>query len=407
MLHRVKNSVKSSIKDGVCWAAMFGFVEPYIVPFALGLGTSNLVIGIVRSLPVLMASFAQVFAEFFVYYFKSCKKVVFWTVFAQALSLFFASLCVFAPAGPAIYLFIFFMVFYSIGGGIATAPWLTLVGEYLPADKRGEFFGFRNRLIAVSYFSASFLASLLLNVYGKHLVSFFVLFFTASLFRFCSVHYISLMYESPNRFHIPRTFSGLIFPVRGDEGHPGVHKIFISLFILLFSTYIAAPYFSVYVLKDLGFDYVRYMIVMSIGQFLTWMLMKYWGILLDRKGCISVLKYAFWFIPVVSLLWLCSGNFYYLTAVEIFSGVAWSAFGLGVTNLVYEYLEPPLRTRYNSHLIFLMSLAQFGGSLLGGFLYDHFSGVYDHPFFIVLGLSTAGRFAALLHFYSVKKHLVR
>jgi len=65
----------------MCWAAMFGLAENYAVPFAINLGASSFVIGVLRSLPVFISSIVQIFTELFVYYFNSCKKVVFWSVF--------------------------------------------------------------------------------------------------------------------------------------------------------------------------------------------------------------------------------------------------------------------------------------------------------------------------------------
>jgi len=405
-IQRIKKSIKSSIKDGACWATMFGFVEPYIVPFALSLGSNNFFIGIIRSLPIILSAFAQIFTEFLVFYFRSCKKVVFWAVFIQAFSLFLSALCSLYKNYISLYFFLIFIILYSISGSIATAPWYTLIGEYLPSDKRGKFFGFRYRIIAISYFSASFIASLILNYYGKHLISFFFIFITASFFRFCSTYYISLMYEPKNRFHIPKTLSWIFSHNDNTKKiEKNIYKIFLAIFILMLSTYIAAPYFSVYILKELKFDYIRYMILMSIGQFLTWILMKNWGTILDKKGTISVIKYAFYFIPLISFLWTLNKNFYYLLAIETFSGISWSAFGLSISNIVYEYIEPSLRTRYNSYLIFLMSLAQFIGSLIGGFLYDNLSLNYKQPFLIILIISTIGRFLALIYFNAIRKDL--
>lgn len=402
-LQRVKTSLISSIKDGAAWAAMFGMAEPYIVPFALSLGASNFFIGIIRALPVLLSSFAQIFTEFFVYFFKSCKKVVFWTVFIQATSLFFASFSSFYHNKISLYFFLVFIILYSISGSMATAPWYTLMGEYLPKDKRGKFFGFRYRIIAVSYFTASFIASSILTYYEKYSIGFFLVFLSAAFFRFCSVYYISLMYEPKNKFHIPKTFSWIFSMKKETSSEKKVYKLFLAIFILLFSTYMAAPYFSVYIIKELKFDYFKYMLLMSLGQFLTWMSMKNWGILLDKKGSVKTIKYAFYSIPLISFLWILSRNFYYLTAVEIFSGIIWGAFGISIANLIYEYIEPNLRTKYNSYLILLMSLAQFSGSLIGGYLYDKLTWLWFSPFLFILAISTIGRFIALLYFRRIYK----
>jgi len=38
MKGKVRNSIRASVKDGLGWAVMSGFVEAYITPFSLALG---------------------------------------------------------------------------------------------------------------------------------------------------------------------------------------------------------------------------------------------------------------------------------------------------------------------------------------------------------------------------------
>ncbi|HOJ87333.1 MAG TPA: MFS transporter [Elusimicrobiales bacterium] len=168
--------------------------------------------------------------------------------------------------------------------------------------------------------------------------------------------------------------------------------------MLLLSTYIAAPYFSVYVLKELKFDYIRYMFVVSFGQVLTWLTAPFWGRMNDKIGSVKTLKYAFIFIPFISLMWMLTKNFYLLLAVEIFSGIVWGAFGLVYNTFIYEYVKPQERTKYVSYLIFFMSIAQFLGSMIGGVLYDKLSFDSVSTFLILLALSTLGRFISLFYF---------
>lgn len=182
---------------------------------------------------------------------------------------------------------------------------------------------------------------------------------------------------------------------------PKIKKIYISIFMLLLSTYIAAPYFSVYVLKELKFDYIRYMFVVSFGQVLTWITASYLGKLNDRIGSIKTMKYAFIFIPFISLMWMLIKNFWLLLSIEIFSGIVWGAFGLVYNTFVYEYVKPEERTRYTSYLIFFMSIAQFAGSIIGGLIYDKVSISGISTFIIILGISTIGRFIAMTYFIKI------
>ncbi|MGC8728543.1 MAG: MFS transporter [Elusimicrobiales bacterium] len=400
---KVRNSINYSIKDGICWSVMVGFVEPYIVPFALTLGANNIMIGLIRSLPSLISSFSQIISQTLVYIYRSCKKIVYYSVFIQALSVFFVSFTVLDPTGYSVYIFLILIIIYTFSGSLATAPWFTLMGEYLPPDKRGRFFGFRTQIIGLFYFISSFLASYLLKENPNNKMLFLYIFLLASFFRFCSAYYITKMYEPEKLFHIPKEKSDVkIFLNFSIE--PKIKKIYLSIFILLFSTYIAAPYFSVYVLKELKFDYIRYMFVVSFGLVLTWLTAPFWGRMNDKIGSVKTLKYAFIFIPFISLMWMLTKNFYLLLTVEIFSGIVWGAFGLVYNTFVYEYVKPQDRTKYTSYLIFFMSIAQFLGSITGGIIYDKFSISEVSTFIILLGLSTMGRFIALVYFIRLTKN---
>jgi MFS family permease len=398
MKDKVRKSVEYSIKDGLCWGAMMGFVEPYIVPFALNIGASNFFIGVIRSIPVLISSFAQILSEYFVVHYKSCKKVVYYSVLIQAISIFLASLCILSDNSSIKYIFLAFIIIYSYSGATASAPWFTLMGEYLPPQSRGIFFGLRTQLIGLVYFLMSFLSAYTLKIYSGEKIMFLFIFISASLFRFGSLYYVGRMYESKALFHIPKKISYNLVSFFSFNIDEKIKKIYKAVFLLLFSTYIAAPYFSVYILKELKFDYVRYMFLVSFGQVLTWISAKYWGKFVDKNGSIETLRYAFLLIPFISLFWMLTKNFYLLLLIETFSGIIWGAFGIVYNMLVYEYIRPLERTKYNSYLLYVMSLSQFFGTLIGAIIYDRLSIKGISTFIIILAISTIGRFIAYFYF---------
>lgn len=395
-MNKVRKSIEYSIKDGICWASMVGFVEPYIVPFALNLGASNFLIGIMRSLPALISSFSQFFSEYLVIRFMSCKNVVYYAVVVQSFAIFLMSFTIYFNNWIAKYVFLMLLIVYNFSGSTATAPWFTLMGEYLPSRTRGKFFGMRTQIVGIFFFISSFIAGYLLKKYpNKEINLLFIFFLLASFFRFGSAYYIELMYEPEKKFHIPKKFSD-ISSFLDFKIDPFIKRIYISVFILLFSVYIAAPYFSVYVLKELKFDYVKYMFLVSFGQVLTWIVAKYWGGVVDKHGSVRTLYYGMIFIPFISLFWMLSKNFWILLAVEIFSGIVWGAFSIVYNTMIYEYVRPNERTKYMAYLIFIMSIAQFLGSILGGIIYDKVKLPFS-TFIFILGITTLGRFIALFY----------
>lgn len=392
--HRVRNSVKASIKDGMAWAAMSGFADPYAVPFAMALGASTMGVGVLRSLPSLLSSLSQFFTERLVSRLGSCRRALLLTVFIQALSLFAAAAAVFLPAGASFPLLLAAVVVYTVAGNMSAPPWQVLMGEYIPASRRGNFFGFRYQLVGVVFFAASFAASKVLGLAGERaLWGFFAVFAGAGVFRLLSWYFITGMYEPRTCFHLPRG-SGVNFLSSFDFRRGRVPALFFSVLVLMTATYLAAPYFSVYALKELNCSYPRYMVLMSIGPLLTYLLMQRWGQAADTYGSVKVLKAAFLLIPTVPLLWALSRNFYYLAAVEAYSGIIWGAYLIGMNNFIYESIPPSSRAGYTAFNAFTGGLAQFVGALAGGWLYDNLPALRGSAFVTLLLLSAAVRAAA-------------
>lgn len=393
---RVKTSVKASIKDGVAWAAMSGFAEPYAVPFAMALGASTMGVGVLRSVPSLLSSFFQFFTERLVLALGSCKKALLLTVLAQALSLFGAAAAVFLPAGAAFPALLAAVAVYTVAGNMSGPPWAVLMGEYIPASKRGNFFGFRFQVVGLVFFAASFLASEVLGLAGERTPwGFFAVFTAAGVFRLLSYHFITSMYEPRTRFHLPRG-AGVKFLASFDFRKGRVPALFFSVLVLLASTYLSAPYFSVYTLKELKCDYLRYMVLMSIGPLMTYLFMKRWGQAADAYGSVKILKAAFLLIPTVPLLWSFSRNFYYLAAVEMYSGIIWGSYLIGMNNFIYETIPAHSRAGYNAFFSFTNGLAQFGGALAGGWLYERLPALWGSAFVSLLLISAFLRALAVI-----------
>ena len=389
---RVKTSIRASMKDGAAWAMMCGFADTYAVPFAMALGAGTMAVGVLRSFPALASSVFQVFNEKFVLRMGSCRRALLLTVLIQALSLFVSAGSVFLPGGAGLPLFISMAVVYAVAGNMSAPPWAVLMGEYIPASKRGDFFGFRSQVVGITFFAASFIASRLLGVWeGRGLLGFSLVFACAGIFRLVSLYYISLMYEPRTRFHLPRSGGGVDFLGSLDFRRGRVPALFFSVLVLLFSTYIAAPYFSVYTLRELNCGYTSYMVLMTIGPLMTYVFMRRWGQAADSYGSVKILKAAFLLIPTVPLFWTFSRNFWYLAAVEAYSGIIWGAYLIGMNNFIYESIPAHSRTGYNAFFSFTNGIAQFGGALLGGWLYEGLPQLWGSAFISLLLVSAVLR----------------
>ena len=110
------------------------------------------------------------------------------------------------------------------------------------------------------------------------------------------------------------------------------------LFICFFriSVSLAAPFFVVYELKDLGFTYFQFTILSAAEILASFLLLGLWGRMNDNQGSKMVIMITGLLIPIVPLLYLVSANFYFLLLVSLMSGAAWGGFNLAVSNFLFD-----------------------------------------------------------------------
>jgi hypothetical protein len=128
-----------------------------------------------------------------------------------------------------------------------------------------------------------------------------------------------------------------------------------SLFFasMQFAVAIASPFFVVYMLRDLKFSYVEFMINAAAGVLMQFLTLNRWGRLSDLFGNRLILITTGAFIPFMPVLWLISTDYYYLLAVQCLTGLVWAGFSLSASNFVFD-LTPPARraTLMAAHNVF-------------------------------------------------------
>ena len=144
---------------------------------------------------------------------------------------------------------------------------------------------------------------------------------------------------------------------------------FSSYFALIqFSVAIGSPFFSIYLLRDLGFSYVEFMACTASTVLMQFLTLNRWGRISDIFGNRVILSLCGSLIPFVPLLWLFSTNFYYLLVVQAFGGAIWAGFTLSASNFLYDLIPQNKRATYMASHNVLASIGVFIGALLGGYL---------------------------------------
>ncbi len=371
---KVNRSLRFSVLDGAAWSAMAGVTQNYITPFALILKATTAQIGLLTSVPNLLMSAAQLSAPRLAEKAGSRKALILPTVFLHALMWIPVFLVpYFAPAGKVWWLIAFISI-SSVLGTMANPAWGSMMADLVPQRIRGRYFAARGRvanLVALVFtFAAGGLLQLLKPKDGsggaQEFLGFAILFGCAVAFRLVSFSFLTRMWEPPAPHAGPsaRHLTDLARTLFSSN----LGRFMVIMTLMSFSTNMAAPFFSVYMLEDLKFDYLPYVIVTCAGSLAYVLFLAYWGRRIDRAGNIRVLRISWILVPLVPVVWLAGHQVWYLVIVQTFSSFAWAGSDLATSNFVYEAAPPERRTDWIALDAALTGTAVCLGSLTGGLL---------------------------------------
>lgn len=348
---------------------MIGVGETYFSAFALSLHATTQQIGVLASLPAMLASFVQLLSAWVGKRTGHRKALVIAGASVQALALVPIALLPILFPSAAVPLLIAAVALYHCGAHFAAPQWGSLMGDIVPQQSRGRFFARRTRIVSLVTFLALVSGGILLHVMdarGHALAAFLLLFGIAMLARLVSVYHLSRMHDVAG--HV----AAMDIPVskawwqRLRESNFARFAVFFAL--MQASVAIASPFFTVYMLRDLEFTYVQFMAntgMSVLAQFLT---LNRWGRISDIFGNRRILAMTGALIPLMPLLWLVSPDPWYLLAVQALSGFTWAGFTLSAGNFLYDLIEPNKRATFLAVHNVLASIGVFVGATLGGLL---------------------------------------
>lgn len=366
----VKKSLRFSIYDGAAFAVMDGMTASFLTPFAVALNASVNLIAALSYVPQLVGAFTQLFAARVVELFRDRRRILVVSSFIHAL-LWIPMLLIPYLTPSQKYLLIFYVAIQTVFIQIMVPVGNSLIGDIVPTYERGRFFGLRNKVVGITTFFSALLAGFALNYFSakNHFIGFAILFSVAFVGRSVSGFFKAMMMNPNADLEHAEKFSVIDFVRRMDKTNYGHFVIYISLFKL--ATNLAAPFFALLMLRELGFTYIQFTIIIASELIASFIAMGMWGNLIDEKGTKHVLYITGMLTPLIPLFWLFSQNFYYLIIVEVFSGMAWAGFNLSSSNFIFDAVKPENRVRCISYYKFFESIALFVGAALGGFLISH------------------------------------
>ena len=367
---------------------MVGMTTDYITPYALTLKATNSQIGALSAVPNFTSSLVQLKSADLTEKLKSRKKIINLFVFLHTVMLLPVILIPYLFKVNAVLFLIIFITLFNSLGAFAVPAWSSLMSDHIPYKMRGKYFGWRNKILGAITVLSAFIAGFTLHKFKNNVVvGFSVIFGIAFICRFISWYFLTRMFEPPLKINRKAYFSFFDFIKRIRESNFAKFVIFVAS--LNFSVNLAAPFFSVFMLKDLKFDYITYTILVITVAIVSILTIDRWGKNADRIGNIKVLRLTSFFIASIPLLWILDHHPLYLIFIQAISGFAWAGFNLCTTNFIYDAVRPEKRTRCIAYFNVCTGVALCLGALLGGYLVNtlpRFFGYKILSLFLISGI---------------------
>jgi len=395
----VRRDLNAIVGDGLSFSVMVGVGETYVPAFVLAAGHGEVMAGRVATVPMLVGAVCQLVTPAAVLRLRSHKRWVVSCATLQAVS--FLPLVWAALAGHISRSAVLLTVsLYWAFGMSTTAAWNTWVGTLVPPQRRARFFAMRAQWCQAAAAAALFGGGALLQVGSdpsRPMGIFAPLFGVAAAARLVSSLYLSIQ-SDPHTAPLPA--AGWDSPWRpGRFTVGGESRLFPFLLSMQATVYIAAPFFTPYMLVRLHLSYAAFTILTAAAFVSRIITLPLLGYLAHRFGTRRLMLAGAAGVVPLPALWLLSDSVVYLLALQCVAGCVWASFELATLLSFFERIDERERTRVLTAFNLANALAIATGTVIGSSLlrlWGTATGGYAVLFVLsaalrALGLLTLGR----------------
>ncbi|MFM7206945.1 MAG: MFS transporter [Planctomycetaceae bacterium] len=387
--------------DAIAFSVMVGCGETYFAAFALALGLGPVAAGMVASVPVLVGALVQLAAPLGVERLGSNRRWVIACTVVQAAC--FVPLIWWAIRGHArLWELILAASVYWAAGMAGVPAWTSWMATLVPDQVRTPYFANRNRLGQFGVFVGFMLSGLALQwseARGTPLPAFATIFAVAAGARLISTASLCACREPRQRL-VVAAVGGAVPLVRriaaalGGMARRRSGLLVAFLCCFMFGAHMAAPYFTPYMLRELGFSYHAFMLVYGTSFLAKALLLPAIGRLASRVGPLSLLGMASLAIVPLAMLWLPSPHVAYLCGVQVLAGSCWAAYELAVMLIFFKELGAEERADVVAVYNLGIAVATVAGAATGGLLLRSLGEAWP-AYAVVFAMSCVVRLAAV------------
>ncbi|ALC87225.1 MFS transporter permease [Bacillus sp. FJAT-22090] len=351
---------KISIYHGMASTIALNFSNNFFPIFAITiLGATNYQVGLISSLPPLIALLMTIPAAILLNRASAQKKLVAMSVLLARLMFLLIVLVVYLPSDSLqAWAFLGIIAFISVPNTVANVGWQTLISGMIDESRRGQFFSDRNRLLTMVGLISTLVIGVLMKDASESVTAYQILFAIAFGFGLLEVFFLLKQEDiipSSDVLVKKKSMDWSIFK------HVNYVWFLAAALFFNFAWQMAWGLFNIYNVRVAGAT-IFWISMFSVGsmlmQFLTFPLWKKWA---DKYSNMQVFIWAAIGMSTTPFLTMLSTNLYYLTLIQTTSGFFLSGTVLILFNLLLEQSPEQYRTycitTYNVLLAFVAFIA--------------------------------------------------
>jgi MFS family permease len=381
----VESALKNITRHGLASQATVTLTGgAFLVGLALELGASNTLIGLFAAIAPL-TQLLQIPSISLIEKLRTRRAVCVYAATASRIPWLVIALLpmLFAPAIRTSVLG-WALVLNGSFAAVSNAAWNPWMRDIVPPERLGSFFGRRMSLATALGLVLSLIAAGYLDLWGRWfpqqgVYAYSMIYLAGFLTGILAVHYL---FRIPEPRMAPASGNGSLISLITQPFKDGnFRNLIVFLSSWNFAVNLAAPFFTVYMLKRLGMSMSLVIVFMVLTQLTNLLFLRVWGRVSDRYSHKSVLRVSGPLFIACILAWTFTTmpERYVLTipllvVIHVFMGVSIAGVTLSTSNISLKLAPRGEATSYLAASSLANSLAAGTAPILGGRCVDFFAG---------------------------------
>jgi len=358
--------------DGLFAAASDTIPINYLSLYLLALGATSSQIGLFTAFTSLVAAACLLPGALLVERYGRRKEIT--ILFGGGMARFALLVLALLPLGftgqVLIWVVIAVTVIRSAVGNLAFPAWMSITGDVVPMEGRGRYFGSRNFVMGLTGMVMTYLVGEFITRAGSPqgyqlslVLAFGVGMLSTYSFSRIEDQQAALPVQSSMKVSLPGLWMDL-------KSSPIFLAFCLASALWNFSINISGPFFSVYMVQNLGFTAAMVGLTAVASSVSKMLLQRKMGELSDRWGAGAMQVVCMFLLPILPFVWIFIKQLWQVVLLNLFGGVLWGAFELVSFNYLLQLTPDNQRARYSAIFQIVVTVALAGGAALGSVIID-------------------------------------